>query len=709
MVCQSMVAAEGELLKDRRLEPLKDLNGYFPFEVPSNRKHWEARAESLRRRVLVANGLWPMPEKTPLNAVIHGKIKREGFTVEKVYFESLPGFFVTGLLFRPDKEVEEKRPAVLSPHGHGGRLQDHGSKAIREHIVQGAERFEGSGRFPKVSRCAQLARMGCVTFLFDMIGYADNQQLSYELAHRFSTARPDFDTKENWGFYSTQAELRSQSIMGLQTWNAIRALDFLESLPDVDPQRIGVTGGSGGGTQTILLCAIDSRPAAAFPQGMVSTSMQGGCTCENTALLRIGTGNVELAGLFAPKPQAMTAANDWTKAMMSEGYPALQKLYKLYQAENQVYCKSLTHFPHNYNYVTRALMYSWFNQHLQLGLEEPIVEEDYEILSSEDHAVWNESHSKPEGGDTYEKSLTKYIDVQSERQLGSHAPRDEESLQRFRDVVGGAWEVLVGRALPENDEIEQEIGKQTEHEDYIEGFGKIMLESKGEVLPVVVFRPKAKGEDRFVIWLDGTGKQALYGEDGKVIPAIKQLLESGVSVVSADLFQQGKPLPSQNTLVKNPREYAGYTFGYNHPLFARRVHDVLTLIAAAKPDADQLELVGVNGAGVWVAAAAALARDVIHRVAIDTEGFRFADLPSYRDVNFLPGAVKYGDVPALLALGAPHGLWLGGESGQVAPVIQEAYNASGRGDQVASKALAAEECLPAIVQWLCAKDHSQTP
>src|SRR4029077_1929707 len=115
------------------------------------------------------------------------------------------------------------------------------------------------------------------------------------------------------GFTDTAAELWQQSFMGLQTFNSVRALDFLTSLPDVDPARIGVTGASGGGTQTFVLCAIDDRPAAAFPAVMVSTAMQGGCICETCSYLRVGTGNIELAGLFAPKPLGMSAADDWTK------------------------------------------------------------------------------------------------------------------------------------------------------------------------------------------------------------------------------------------------------------------------------------------------------------------------------------------------------------------------------------------------------------
>ena len=86
---------------DSRLQPLKDLNGYFPFNPPNSLSEWETRKEYVRRQILVAEGLWPMPTKSPLNAVIHGKIDQEGYTIEKVYFESAPGFFVTGSLYRP--------------------------------------------------------------------------------------------------------------------------------------------------------------------------------------------------------------------------------------------------------------------------------------------------------------------------------------------------------------------------------------------------------------------------------------------------------------------------------------------------------------------------------------------------------------------------------------------------------------------------------
>ena len=131
------------------------------------------------------------------------------------------------------------------------------------------------------------------------------------------------------GSLYAQAELRLLSVMGLQTFNSIRVLDWVSTLSDVDTSRIGITGASGGGTQTFMLTAVDDRPSAAFPAVMVSTAMQGGCTCENASYLRIGTGNVEIAALCAPRPLGMTAANDWTRELETKGLPELKKLYEL--------------------------------------------------------------------------------------------------------------------------------------------------------------------------------------------------------------------------------------------------------------------------------------------------------------------------------------------------------------------------------------------
>ena len=682
--------------------------------MPDSAEQWQHRKQALTRRVLVSNGLWPMPPKTPLNPVIHGRVSRDGFTVEKVYFESLPGHYVTGLLFRPE-QGSGPHPGVLCPHGHGGRLQDHGPKKIREFIVQGAERFEGSGRFPKLARCGQLARMGCVTFIFDMLGYADSVQIPRAIAHGFRTRRPEFETQENWGFYSPQAESHLQSIMGLHTYNALRALDFLSSLPDVDAARIGVTGGSGGGTQTILLGAIDPRPAVAFPNGMVSTDMQGGCTCENCSLLRIGTGNVELAALFAPRPQGMTAADDWTREMMTKGFPELRKLYTMLGVPKQVVCHPLTHFPHNYNYVSRAVMYTWFNKHLGLGLEEPIVEEDWRPLTEDEHSVWNEAHPRPKHDPDHERAVLRYLTEVSDRQIASLKPTTAQTMSGYRDIVGKAFETVIGRTL-------DAVGKVEREHQRTEDFGKIRCSwdllravHHGEEIPVVALYPKeGNWNHQTVLWIHGQGKQGLITHEGEIIPAIRKLLEAGFAVAGCDLLYQDEFLTEGESLretrtVANEREYAGYTLGYNHSLFAQRVHDIFTLIAYLQQDvACDIHLVGTHGAGPWVAAARALASDQVELAATDTQGFRFADLSSFKDVNFLPGAVKYGDLPALLALNAPNALWIAGESEQALDLVKSAYAATDKPDRLHIATAINEDVSQQIANWLLKNSFEAT-
>ena len=446
------VLPEGAVPKDKRLGKLKDLDGYFPFVPSKTKEAWAARAEQVRRRILVANGLWPMPQKTPANAVIHGKVDRDGYTVERVYLESYPGHFVTGSLYRP-KGRSGKLPGVMFAHGHwpNGRFTDAGIDPTRKLISEGAERFEVGGRYPLQAICVQLARMGCVAFSYDMLGYADSVQIPFTLAHGYSSKRPAFDTPENWGFFGTQAELREQSIMGLQTYNSIRILDWLSELPDVDPARIGVTGASGGGTQTFILCAIDPRPAVAFPAVMVSTAMQGGCTCENCSLLRVGTGNIEFAAMMAPRPLGMTGAMDWTRELATKGLPELKQHYAMLGVPDRVMGKVMLQFGHNYNYVSREVMYHWFNKHLALGLSEPILEEDYKPLPVDELTVWDASHPKPAGGGDYERSLLKIMTEDSERQISALTPSDSTSLAKFREIVGGGVDVVIGRTLPPAD------------------------------------------------------------------------------------------------------------------------------------------------------------------------------------------------------------------------------------------------------------------
>jgi dienelactone hydrolase len=691
----------GQVPDDKRLGALVTLNGYFPLKVPNSKEEWERRAERVRRQLLVANGLWPMPTRTPANAVVHGKVDREGYTVEKVYLESYPGHFVTGNLYRP-KGRSGRLPAVLSPHGHwpNGRFHDLVEKEIRQQIQAGAERFGAGARSPLQARCVQLARMGCIVFHYDMVGYADSVQLAHGPGKVMSAA-------ENWGFFSPQAEARLQTKMGLQTYNSLCALDWLCSREDVDPQRVAVTGASGGGTQTFILCAIDPRPAVAFPAVMVSTAMQGGCTCENASYLRVGAGNIEIAGLTAPRPLGMTAANDWTKDMPTKGFPELKQLYKLLGVEDLVMLKPLLQFGHNYNCPSREAMYSWVNQHLKLGLSEPIVEQDFKLLSREELSVWDASHPKPPSGDAYERSLVKWITEDSQKQTAALAPTDAGSLANYRKVVGGAVDVLIGRGVPE---------ARAMTAKHCRALSSVLVRAvlvrnntAGEELPAIMLFPDRWDKRAAVVWVSREGKDSVWRPDGQLKDPIDRLLKAGMAVFAIDLLGQGeliskdvKPQARQR-LNGGHDSYAGYTFGYNHPLFAQRVHDVLSAVSFARHvmNAEKVHVAGLGGAGHWVLAARAQAGPAIDRAVADTAGFRFAKLAAIDDPDFLPGAAKYLDLPGMAALSVPCPLWLAGEGSEAPTVVSAAYRAAGKAEALAVYAGETEKREAAAVEWLC--------
>jgi dienelactone hydrolase len=301
--------------------PYRTLNDTFEPPAFTDAAQWKRRAAYLREHILASAGLLPMPERTPLRAEVFGEIAKSDYTVSKVYFESLPGFFVTGNLYRP--VGTGPFPAILAPHGHWayGRLENTTLNSVP-------------------GRAINLARQGFVVFTHDMVGYGDSRQLP----HTFGGRREHL-----WGL----------SLAGLQLWNAIRSLDFLESLPYVQRDALGVTGESGGGTQTFLLAAVDDRVDVAVPVNMISLHMQGGCLCENPPGLRLATTNVEIAATIAPRPLLMVSATgDWTKNTLEREYPAVRSIYALLGAADRVHAVRFE-AEHNYNRESREAMYAW--------------------------------------------------------------------------------------------------------------------------------------------------------------------------------------------------------------------------------------------------------------------------------------------------------------------------------------------------------------
>jgi len=322
-----------------------------------DRATWETCAALIRKGIRDGMNLPEKPRFAPLQPIRHSLRTLNGYTVENVAFESLPGFFVTGNLYRPINPVA-KLAGVLCPHGHTNN--------------QDARFLEQTQQ-----RCATMARMGAVVFVYDMLGYGDSKQC----LHRVPEA------------------------LKLQTLNSMRALDFLTSLPGVDTTRIAVSGESGGGTQTFLLTALDSRVKVSAPVVMVSAHFFGGCVCESGMPIHKRpthqTNNVETAALAVPRPLLLVSdGKDWTKNTPAVEFPYIQRIYGYYDASNRVENVHLPTEGHDYGPSKRAAAYRFLAKHLKLDLNRvlkngQIDETPNTLLEPAALQVFNAEHPRP--------------------------------------------------------------------------------------------------------------------------------------------------------------------------------------------------------------------------------------------------------------------------------------------------------------------------
>ncbi|MCA9240585.1 MAG: hypothetical protein KDA37_10310, partial [Planctomycetales bacterium] len=521
-----------------------------------------------------------------------------------------------------------------------------------------------------------------VAFMHDMLGYVHSTQLSQEAIHAPTTESIQQGAGE-WGFYSVQAELRMQGPLGLQTFNSMGALDWLASLPDVDPERLAVTGGSSGATQTLMLCAVDNRPRVAFPVVMVSTAMQGGCPCENACCLRMGgVSNVEFAALMAPKPLGIASANDWTHDFAEDGYPELQKLYRMLGAGDHLMHASFIQYPHNYNQASRHAMYPWLARWLDLPADTPLTEREFEPLSQTEMTVWDADHPAPSGGRRHEVALMQAMDKQSRGLIESLTPRDATSLHEFRRVIGGAFEVLLDKRNLDAGQVAIEI-KSREPQDGYRVEKALVKRGDGQpVLDAALLRPEVtRGA---VLWLSQQGTKGLFDPSGTPRSQVLRLLDAGIAVLGVDLLAQPQPTGFQAPAVPGMRPVASLTYGYNPTLVASRVGDATAALVALRGHTGgvRVGVVGAAGAASYTTGLAAVERDRIDAVLIDTQGFRFDRLASWRDPDFVPGAVKYGDLPGLLALYSPRPLVVANETPKRLGLTIAAYSVDKQQDQL---------------------------
>jgi dienelactone hydrolase len=548
--------------QDSRNANVLDTNTHFTMPVYRTLAEWEVHKQKLRTQILFAAGLLPMPSKNPLHPVIFGRIERADYSIEKVYIETLPGYYLGGNLYRPRGRAG-KLPGMLTTHGHWdyGRLEHQPLNSVP-------------------TRAINLARQGFVVFSYDMVGYNDSMQTPHD-------------------FGGPREQLWSFGPLGLQLWNSIRALDFLQSLPDVDPEQIAMTGESGGGTQTFLLTAIDDRVKLAVPVNMISAIMQGGGLCENAPGLRFDTFNVEFGAMMAPRPMLMIAATgDWTKNTPREEYPAIRSIYELYGKGDNVETVQID-APHNYNRASREAMYTFFGKRI-LGVQTEVKERSTHIEKLQDMLVW-QGRALPQSALTYDQLLEQWI---------AAAKKQTHDVDALRLALATEW--------PE----------------------RVAGEREGE--RILLTRP-GKG-DRVPGLLIGSGVPSIVvvGPDGAEAaqkdPVAQELVRAGKPVLILSAFQTGDAVA--------PRDRSAQHFlTFNRSDDANRVQDILTALAYLKQEgAQNLRVVGIGKAAIWGLFAAAVAPV---RVTHDGNlgGFTGTD-QNFIDQFFVPGIQRAGGLEA---------------------------------------------------------------
>jgi len=542
--------------QDARNTEIRSTNTPLPLPVFTTLAAWEQRKAFLRNQILIAAGLSPMPPKTPLHAQVFGKIQEKDYSIEKVLIETLPGFYLGGNLYRP-RNGKAKHPGILNPQGHWpyGRLEN-------EPLYSGP------------SLGISLARQGYVVFAYDMVGYTDTIQLP----HRFG---------------SPEQRLWSFGPLGLQLWDSIRSLDFLASLDDVDTTRMGMTGASGGGTQTFLLTAIDDRIQFASPVNMVSAIMQGGDLCENAPGLRLDTSNVEIAAMFAPKPMLLVSATgDWTHNVPKNEYPAIKRIYELYGKGDQVEVVQIDQV-HNFNQHSREAVYRFFTkQHPTLSDPRELTEHDIAVPMIQDLAVL------------------------SNRTLPANA-LDLDGVFHLWQSIAQTQNSQVQDVAFLRDRLRQTLA--------IEIPKDVLVDINGR--SIVLSRPLKK--DRVPgIWIPGSGRPAVVIDPDGSAAALKtaafsRLQKEGRPILLIDAFQTGEAKaprvgdssnggPLKPATDADEEERADAAAGgpkfltFNVSDDAARVQDVVTAIVFASKDNRGVDIYASGDAALWSTFAAAV-------------------------------------------------------------------------------------------------------
>lgn len=350
---------------------------YFESQY-NDKSSWEKRKAELVPCFKEALRLSPLPQKPNSKVILTAKRKYDGYTVENFAIETLPGIYVCGSIYKPAK-IKDKYPIILNPNGHFGL---------------------GRYREDQQKRCAMQARMGIISASWDLFAWGESLLQFDGTLHRLSAAH------------------------SIQTLNAIRILDYLLTLKESDSSRVGITGGSGGGSMTMMMSAIDDRINLSIPVVMLASHFNGGCPCESgmpNHLCGNRTNNAEVAAIFAPKPQLIISdAKDWSSSVPTLEYPFIKRIYGFYGATSNVKNVHLPDEGHDYGFSKRIATYDFIAERFRLNAD---------ILKGKD-GQYDESTI------TIEKEWQMYAFGKSGKNLPANAIKGKEALMSVLKKAG---------------------------------------------------------------------------------------------------------------------------------------------------------------------------------------------------------------------------------------------------------------------------------
>lgn len=550
--------------------------------LPATVQEWESQRPALRQRLLESLGLNPLPPRTPLNARIVRVVERGDYEIEHLVFESHPGFLVTANVYRPT-QIAGRLPAVVCPTGHW-------QHAKMEPVVQ--------------SRCIGLAKLGFVALVYDPFGQGER-------------AVPGNEHGQN-----LRAVLVGRCNLSYMVWDTMRAIDYLETRPDVDASRIGVTGASGGGLNTLYASAIDERIAVSVPVayyfefGEFLSLGAWHCPCNHVPGVLSFADTTRLAALIAPRP-LMIVCGTRDALFPIEGarqaFREVQQIYRLYGAEDRVHLLEVD-APHDYNQPMREGMYGWMSRWLKdapTDLPVPEPEMKTEPAPFTDLLCFPSGHV-PEGTVSVLQMLKAEAEAAGAMLPAPGALGGEETRQQLRERLG------LDAAAAHHDLMTVRRG---------EVGGALAIVAKVQTdeftaIPAVLF-PAPSGKAPLLIYVS-QGETAV-SVAGDLAPEVR---DAGMNLLWVDPRGWGET------------EYDNWVIGFDgillgQPIMGQRVRDVLAAIEAFReyPSVDSRRLL-IWGRGMEAGPVA------LYCAAI-TPGFRAViaegTLGSYLDLFVLKG------------------------------------------------------------------------